>query len=594
MAGTVNLDIKGGVNKDDTTYSQSGRWVDTQWARMFQKHVQKIGGWQKLLSSQVLGIGRSLLPWIDDGQNRRIAIGTHRRLYYYYAGTFVNITPIRATSTINNNPITTTSGSAIVEITDTAHGAAQGDIVNISGATAVGGITISGDYTITSVNSADSYNITHSSAASSSATGGGASVVAAYEISVGLADSALAFGYGVGSYGSGTYGTIRTTSVILAARTWSLGVRGESLYACPRGGGIYKWSPGDTRATLLTNAPTVNTGMFVTADGIIVAIGYGGAKRSIKWCDQDDDTDWTASITDTAGDKNVVQATELLAGATSEDQISMLWSADRAIRMQRITDDFIFSFRAFGADTGIIGPNAAVEHMSNFYWMHHDDFLMSDGNQVIPIPNSEDIRRYVFRDINTTQHAKCFAGVNTDFSEIWFFYCSENSTEIDRYVSVNVKDWTWFTGSISSNKRTAWSNNGVFTLPVAIDPSGYLYEHEFGYNADGAAIESYAKSAPFKDDQGRMIEVLSVIPDIKDQVGALNVAIYVRDDPQPATDTLDQTLTFAADGAAQDPRAAGYLVSFKFTSNVVDGFYRFGRPEFFARLTGGANRRRGA
>lgn len=590
----VSLSLQGGVNKDDTTYSKSGRWIDTQWVRAFEKRIQKIGGWQKLLEDQVLGVGRSLLPWIDDDQNRRVAIGTHRRLYYYYAGTFVNITPIRATSTINNNPIATTSGSANVEITDTGHGAGQGDIVNLTGATAVGGITISGDYTIVSVSDADHYIITHSSAASSSATGGGASVVAAYEISVGLQNSVLAYGYGVGTYGTGTYGTLRTTSVILAARTWSLGVRGESLYACPRGGGIYKWSPGDTRATLLANAPTKNTAMFVTADGIVVAIGNDGAKRSVKWCDQDDDTDWSASIDDTAGDKSVVQASEMLAGATSEDQVSLLWSTNRAIRMQRITDDFIFAFRAFGADTGIIGPNAGIEHMSSFYWMGANDFLMSDGNQVIPIPNSEDIRRHVFGDINLTQSAKCFAGVNTDFSEIWFFYCSLGSTEVDRYVSVNVKEWAWFTGTITANPRTAWADNGVFEYPVAIDPDGSLYQHETGVNADGAAIEAYAKSAPFRDEQGRTIEILSVMPDIKDQVGVLNVAIYVRDDPQPVAETLEETLSFAANGAAQDPRAAGALVAFQFSSNEVDGNFRFGRPEFYARLTGSMGRRRGS
>jgi hypothetical protein len=586
----VSLSLQGGINKDDTTYSKVGRWTDSQWVRFFEKSIEKIGGFEKLIEDAVLGVARSQLPWVDNNQNRRDAIGTHRRLYYYYAGQFTNITPIRATSTINTDPFVTTASSAIVEVTDTAHGAAAGDIVSFSGATAVGGITINGEYTITTLVDANTYTITHTSAASSSATGGGASVVAAYEISAGLEDSILAFGYGVGGYGVGTYGSIRTTSITLAARTWSLGVRGDSLYACPRGGSIYKWSPGDTRATLLTNAPTQNVGIFVEEGGIIVAFGAGGQKSNVQWCDQDLDTLWTPAIDNTAGDKLLAQTGELLAGATTEDQVSILWTELRAVRMQRITDDFVFAFRSFPENTGIIGPNAGASLQSRFFWMGQDDFLMSDGAQVVPIPNSEDIRRYVFGDINVTQGAKCFAGINAQFSEVWFFYCSASSDEVNRYVSVNIKDFSWFNGNIDSFPRTSWADKGIYEAPFAFDPDGYMYQHETGKDADGAAIDAYVKTAPFADPSGRTIEVLSVIPDIKNQVGDVTVAIMVREDPQDS-ETTDDTVTLTTTSEAEEPRAAGRLVAFRIRSNAVGGDFRMGKPEFQAILTGARGRR---
>lgn len=91
-----------------------------------------------------------------------------------------------STVTLGNNPITTTNGSATVTISHTAHGAATTDTVTFSGASAVGGITISGEYRIASVVDANTYTITHTSAATSSATGGGASVSATYYKQLGV------------------------------------------------------------------------------------------------------------------------------------------------------------------------------------------------------------------------------------------------------------------------------------------------------------------------------------------------------------------------------------------------------------------------
>jgi hypothetical protein len=74
-------------------------------------------------------------------------------------------------------------GSAVVLVTDTAHGALEGDFVTFSGATAVGGLTLNNEYQISLIDE-DSYNITAETTASSTANGGG-TVTAAYQVNIG-------------------------------------------------------------------------------------------------------------------------------------------------------------------------------------------------------------------------------------------------------------------------------------------------------------------------------------------------------------------------------------------------------------------------
>ena len=45
------------------------------------------------------------------------------------------------------------------------------------------------------------------------------------------------------------------------------------------------------------------------------------------------------------------------------------------------------------------------------------------------------LRQYVFDDINRDQAFQIFAGANEAYNEVWWFYCSANSTAIDRYDS---------------------------------------------------------------------------------------------------------------------------------------------------------------
>jgi hypothetical protein len=176
------LQFKPGVDRENTRYAAEGSWYETNKVRFRRGMPQKIGGWVRLSSATFLGICRSMLNWVTlQGQNL-VTVGTNLKYYIERGGAYYDITPIRSTVTLTN-PFDTTDGSAVVLVTDLAHGALEGDFVTFSGATAVGGLTLNNEYQISLIDE-DSYNITAETTASSTATGGG-TVTAAYQINTG-------------------------------------------------------------------------------------------------------------------------------------------------------------------------------------------------------------------------------------------------------------------------------------------------------------------------------------------------------------------------------------------------------------------------
>jgi hypothetical protein len=81
-----------------------------------------------------------------------------------------------STQTLGNDPFTTVSGSSLVTVVDTAHPLTQDSKITIAGATAVGGLTLNGTFPVTTITDANTFVIDTSTAATSGATGGGASV----------------------------------------------------------------------------------------------------------------------------------------------------------------------------------------------------------------------------------------------------------------------------------------------------------------------------------------------------------------------------------------------------------------------------------
>ena len=293
-----------GVNRENTRYASEslgavasatesvGGWYESNNMRFRQGTPEKIGGWSRISASTFLGVCRSLWNWITLSGQNLLGVGTNLKFYIENGGAYNDITPLRQTVTLGANPFVTQNTSKTVTVTDSTGGWVNGDFVTFSGATAVGGLTISGEYQISTIGtSATTYTIQAATAATSNATGGGSSVVAAYQINVGPAFAVPVVGWGAGTWGSGTWG-IGSPSVY-SIRLWSQDNFGENLIFGPRGGGIYYWQASTsltTRATSIsslggtatfTNAsPTVVTGTVVFTNGTALQFNATGSMPS--------------------------------------------------------------------------------------------------------------------------------------------------------------------------------------------------------------------------------------------------------------------------------------------------------------------------
>jgi hypothetical protein len=277
--------FKSGIVKENTRYTTEGGWYEADKVRFRQGNPEVIGGWEPYSATTYQGVCRSLWNWVLlDGKNI-VGVGTNLKFYLENGGAYNDITPIRASSTINNNPFVATNGSATITVTDTSHGAITGDFVTFSGATGLGGnitaTVLNAQYQIT-VLTANTYTFTATATANatdaSGSPGGGASVVAAYQISVGPATEIPLVGWGAGGWGSGTWGNgVASAS---ALRLWNQINYGEDLVYSPRGGGLYYWDAGGTlttRGVLLNSlggnvtftsaSPTVVTSTILYTEG---------------------------------------------------------------------------------------------------------------------------------------------------------------------------------------------------------------------------------------------------------------------------------------------------------------------------------------
>jgi hypothetical protein len=260
------LEFRPGVNRETTNYANEGGFFVSEKVRFRGGFAQKIGGWQNITSSggTYNGVARYVWNYVTLQSQNLLAIGTTQKLYMEFGGIFHDITPIRTTATLGSDPIDTTSGSKLVVITATSHGATVGTYITISGATAVGGITLSGEYEIVGVASANTFSVIASTAASSTATGGGAAVVVQYQINAGPAVSTTAIGWGGGPWGFGAWGS--SIPVGVSMRLWSILNYGDDCLFAEREGNIYywtddvaTWSRAVTFKTKIDTVPKVST-----------------------------------------------------------------------------------------------------------------------------------------------------------------------------------------------------------------------------------------------------------------------------------------------------------------------------------------------
>jgi hypothetical protein len=339
----------------------------------------------------------------------------------------------------------------------------------------------------------------------------------------GRVDATLSVGFSAGTYGSETYGTPRQdTSTLLPATTWSLDNWGEYLVGCTADdGNLYEWQlDSATPAAQIANSPEDCSALMVTEERFLFAFGADGNPRKIAWSDREDNTTWTPSATNEAGDIEIQTNGTILRGLRTRGQALILTDQDAHTASYQ-GPPFVYGFERVGTSCGLIAPNAAVAIDIGVIWMGERSFFVYSGGAVQELPS--EVSDYVFSDFNSDQRSKVHAIVNSRWSEVWWFYPSGSSTECDRYVAYDYAQNVWSTGNLS---RTAGVDRGVFRHPMWIAADGILYEHEVGYNYSGAS--PFCESGPIALGAGdEVMSVREFIPDERN-LGDVTVTFKTR------------------------------------------------------------------
>ena len=513
----TSLKFRPGINREITSYSNEGGFFDCEKVRFYTQFPEKIGGWVKYSSSTYLGTARALHNWVALDTSNFMGVGTHLKYYIEEGGSFHDVTPIRKTST-NSITFSATNGSAELTVTDSSHGAVANDFVTISGAVTLGGnITASvlnTEHQITSVVNANSYKITVSATASASDSGnGGSGVDGVYQINVGLDTT-------VGGNGWGDPANTGTTQEI---RLWTHDNFGEDLLLNPRDGAIFYWDKSNgtnTRAVLLSSlsgasdVPTIAKQVLVSdIDRHIVVFGANTIGTStqdpllIRFGSQESLTNFTPDTTNTAGDLRLSSGSTFIQAVETKQQILVF--TDRSLfSMRFIGPPFTFGLQELSKNITIMSPNSAIAVDDIVFWMGKENFYIYTGRaQQIACS----VKDKIFLDFNFSQSDKVVAGVNSQWSEIWWFYPSLNSEENDKYVIYNYANQTWYYGTLS---RTAWHDRGIRRFPIGAG-SQYLFNHENGNDDDGSAMTASIESSQIDIGDGYQFTFIKqLIPDI--------------------------------------------------------------------------------
>lgn len=569
-----------------------GRWKASRNVRFVKGRPQKLGGNVRAVTQPTDGNPRALHAWRDNSQNQYLAAGTYKKLYVYDTSFMQNdITPYRDEGSLGNDPITTTSGSNVVEVEDTAHGLNSGDIIYIAGATAVGGITPNGAFEVATSIDADHYTFLFTSDATSSATGGGNAITYKYEIPVGVELGTYGLGYGVGGYGLGTYGDPHSGSTIfIEPRIWSLDHFGKLLIAAYNGGSIYQFDPTDAqpwgRAELLTASdpglPTNCRFVFVTPERFIMALLDN---MQLAWCSQGDYTIWTPANGNTANIRTLTEGTKLVAGRVLADFISLVWTDAALYRFQYTGSTYIYNSSMVAKDCGLIAPGAAVTAGGVAYWQGQDTFWMYDGS-VHEMPNVEDIRKYVFDDVDVASAYQCTAVFIPQFSEVHFFYTVEGETTPTKGVIFHIKDQCWAPLDFGRVSGTHFTQGD--TRPYMGAADGYIYQHEVGNDDNGEVMPWSLTLAPYAMSEGyNHLDMEYAVMDFKDQVG--NVSMQFQTWDRTNDSALEETETEVhppQDSGTMDLRISGRYIGFIASGDELGSYFRWGKPVVFVKPSG--------
>ena len=636
----TKLQFRPGVNRETTAYSNEGGWFDCDMVRFRFGTPEKIGGWQKLSSSTFLGTCRALHPFVALNGSSYIGVGTHLKYYIEEGGGYNDITPIRVATSAGDVTFAATNGSSVLTVADTGHGATVNDFVTFSGAATLGGVitaaVLNQEYQISNIVNGNSYNVVARAVASlsqitingqytptpiaangSDSGSGGGSIVGTYQINTGLDTAVLGNGWGAGTWNRGAWGSAADISTPGdKMRIWSHDNFGEDLIFNARNGGIFYWDksanasgflPGVAISDLAgadSTTPTIAKQVMISdRDRHVIVFGCDAQDDIgtqdpllIRFSDQENPLVWSAQATNTAGDLRIGSGSEIITAVETRQQILVF--TDRSLHaMQFLGPPFTFGISLISENITVASPLSAIAVDDSVYWMGKDEFYVYTG-QVQKLPCS--VRSYVFSDFNAQQSQKVTCGVNSSFSEIWWFYPSALSDSLDKYVIFNYQENAWYYGNLP---RTAWLDRGISQNPIAASQDGHLYNQELGKD-DGSvspnvAIDAFIESSPTAIGAGDdFVFIRRLIPDVTFEgsttnTPSVNMTIETKNFPgADYTTTVASPVTRSTTVPVEKftdqvhIRLRGRSFAFKISSDATGVDWRLGTPRIDARGDG--------
>ena len=437
-------------------------------------------------------------------------------------------------NTTLTDPFTATStGIQVLTVAQTAHGLTTGDYVYFvsiaSNPCGINRLILQKAFPVT-VTGANSYTINISSVTasttSSTAASGGTVVVSTPVAPV------------------RGWGTAASVGIGQQLRLWTNDNFGEDLIIAPRGGAIYYWdattgvSVRAVELSTLASASTVPGTIYTYKDFVpnqtnqiigsaiqrfVIAFGsnpYDPTNPNttfdpllVRWSDQENPFLWVPDATNQSGEYRLNIGSTIIMARSTRQEI-LVWSDAAIYSMQYLGPPYIWGFQLLQDNITIMSPNAAITINNVTYWMGTDKFFMYSG-RVETLPCA--IWQFIFDDINKDQAFQVFAGSNEGYSEVWWFYCSQNSNVVDSYIIYNYLERTWAYGTMN---RTAWLDSGLRQYPMAADGvNNRIVYHEAAVDdvsgLTPVPIEAYIQSSDFDIGDGHNFGfVWRILPDL--------------------------------------------------------------------------------
>ena len=528
--------------------------------------------------------------------------------------------PVTGVTTNLTNPFKTTTGSNVVTVTQTAHGLSNGQAVIFANATATGGVSavLLNTLFYPTVANANAYTITVQANATSNVAAGGGNVIAYTQT------------------GTRGWGTGFTSGIAQQLRLWTNDNYGQDLFIAPRGGSIYYWIPaGSTYPSNIAGGLSVRSQLLSTQS---TAAGYDGTRvptatfqvlasaiqrfiicmganpydpttaattfdpMLVRWSDQENPYEWVPAVTNQSGEFRLSNGSFIMGSRATRQEI-LVWTDSAIYSMQYLGPPYVWGFQILMDNISIMSPNSMITINNVTYWMGVDKFYMYSG-RVETLPCS--LWQYIFDDINRDQAFQVFCGGNESYNEIWWFYCSNGSNTVDKYVIYNYLERTWYYGTMA---RTAWLDSGIRQYPMAADYNSRMLFHESAVDdvsgTTPVPINAYVQSSDFDIGDGHNFGfVWRILPDVNFNGSNVNnpyVTMKVKPRQNSGTPygTADNPQVTSGDDFATSPvyniqeftgqvytRLRGRQLAFRIESDSLGVAWQLGSPRIDIRNDG--------